>query len=85
MKESLKRSLQSRDDKQLLTNLRMHYTVLLPSPQVLTKKFLEYAYRMGVILSRILDVSVVHSLLERLQVGNKEIQKEITAFIENTI
>ena len=41
-----------------------------------------YAYRMGVILSRILGASKIHSLLERYQLSNQEMQKEITAVIE---
>jgi hypothetical protein len=52
------------------------------TPQVLTKKFLNNAYRIGAILSKVFSLSKMHSILERYQVDNQEVQKEISAVIE---
>jgi hypothetical protein len=68
--------------KLFLFNQGKHFGVSSPSPPVLTKKYLEYAYRMGIILSRAFDSSKMHSILERLQINSQETQKEITAVIE---
>lgn len=57
------------------------------TPHILTKKFLNYAYNVGVILSRILNESKVNSIIEKYQVNNKGLQKEITNTInkDNTL
>jgi len=55
------------------------------TPHVLTKSYLNYAYIMGVILSRRLDASKIHSLLEQYQVSHQWIQKEINAVIEKDV
>jgi len=52
------------------------------NPPVLTEKFLKHAYTMGVILTKTISKSKMHSLLERYQVSNQGVQKEITAVIE---
>jgi hypothetical protein len=52
------------------------------NPPVLTEKFLERMYTMGVILSKTLSKSMIHSMLERFQVSNQGVQKEISAVIE---
>jgi len=49
---------------------------------VLTEKFLKRMYTMGVILSKTISKSKIHSLLERYQVSNQGMQKEINAVIE---
>jgi len=49
----------------------------------LTKNFLEYTYRMGVKLSMTIDVSKMHSIIQRYQMSNQEVQKEISTVIEN--
>ncbi len=56
---------------------------LLSQSTFLTKNFLEYAYRIGVKLSRTIDVSKMHLILQRYQVRNQEVQKEINTIIEN--
>jgi hypothetical protein len=56
---------------------------LLSQSSFLTKSFLEYAYRMGVKLSRTIDVSKMHSIIQRYQMSNQELQKEINTVIEN--
>lgn len=81
MKGGLERSLQVPGVKLLLINLRMHFRVLLPPP-ILTKKYLEYAYNMGVRLSKTLDESKIHSILKRFQVNSQGMHKEIAAVIE---
>jgi hypothetical protein len=50
--------------------------------QVLTKNQLKHMYIIGLILSKIISKSKIHSLLERYQVTNQGVQKEITAVIE---
>ena len=52
------------------------------TPPVLTEKFLKHAYTMGVILSKTIGKSKMHSLLERYPVSNQGMQKEINAVIE---
>lgn len=52
------------------------------TPHVLTKMELNTAYHIGLILSRTLSATKTHSLLERYQVSNQVVQKEITAVIE---
>jgi hypothetical protein len=59
----------------------MRFSVITPPP-VLTKKFLNTAYRMGVMLSKAFSLSRMHSLLEWFQVSNQGVEKEITAVIE---
>jgi len=52
------------------------------TPPVLTEKFLKHAYTMGVILTKTISKSKIHSILKQNQVGNQEVQKEITNVIE---
>jgi hypothetical protein len=49
---------------------------------LLTKGFLDYAYQMGLILSKTISKSKIQSMLKQYQVSNSGIQKEITTFIE---
>jgi len=51
-------------------------------PHVLTKRFLNAAYHLGLILSKTLSKSKIHSMLVRYQVGNQGMQKEIATVIE---
>jgi hypothetical protein len=52
------------------------------TPPVLTEKFLKRMYTMGVILTRTLSKSMIHSLLEKYPVSNQGVQKEISAIVE---
>jgi len=52
------------------------------NPDVLTKKELNSAYHIGLILSKTLSTSKIHPILQRYQVSNQGTQKEITAIIE---
>jgi hypothetical protein len=52
------------------------------TPPVFTKRFLNFAYQMGVILSKIISKSKMHTLLEQHPVSNQGVQKEITSIIE---
>jgi len=61
-------------------NSSMRFLVF--TPQILTKNYLKHAYTIGVILSRTLSESKMHSILKRYQMNNQEIQKEINAVIE---
>jgi hypothetical protein len=54
----------------------------LPIPHMLTKKELNTAYHIGLILSKTFSASKIHSMTERFQVNNQGIQNEINAVIE---
>jgi len=54
---------------------------LLNTP-VLTKNFLKQMYFIGLMLSKTISKSKMHSLMERYRVNNPIMQKEITAIIE---
>jgi hypothetical protein len=49
---------------------------------VLTKNQLNHMYYIGLMLSKIISKSKIHSIIEQYQVGNQGVQKEITAVIE---
>jgi len=72
----------SLDANLLLFKSRVLFNVLLPPPPVLTKNYLKYAYNISIQLSRNLDESKIHSIIECYQVSNQWIQKEITNVIE---
>ena len=52
------------------------------APPILTEKFLKRIYTMGVILSKTISKSKIHSMLKQYQVNNQGVQKEITVVIE---
>jgi hypothetical protein len=52
------------------------------TPQVLTKNQLKQMYVIGLVLSKTISKSRIHSMLERYQMNNREIQNEINAVIE---
>jgi hypothetical protein len=82
MKGVLERSQLAFGSKLFLFNLRSYFSALLTQSPVLTKKYLDYTYRMGVILSRTLEASKIHSLLERYQVSNQGMQKELSTVVQ---
>jgi hypothetical protein len=49
---------------------------------VLTKNQLKHIYFIGLMLSKVISKSKIHSMIERYKVSNQEMQKEITAVIE---
>ena len=49
---------------------------------VQTKRYLNFAYHFGWILSKTISKTKIHSLLERYQVNNQGVQKGINAVIE---
>ncbi|MBE3141331.1 MAG: hypothetical protein IMZ53_12225 [Thermoplasmata archaeon] len=49
---------------------------------VLTKNQLKHMYLIGLILSKIISKSRIHSILEKYQVNNQMVQKEIFAVIQ---
>jgi len=51
-------------------------------PPVLTEKFLKHAYTMGVILTKTISKSKIHSMLEQYQISNQGVQREISAVVE---
>ena len=52
------------------------------SHPVLTEKILKRMYTIGVILSKTISKSKVHSLLERYQVSNQGMQKELSTVVQ---
>jgi len=52
------------------------------TPHVFTKKYLNSAYTIGLILTKTLSTSKIHSILQCHQVSNQGVQREITAIIE---
>jgi hypothetical protein len=68
--------------KPLLINLKTRLSALSSSPSIFTKRYLNHAYNIGLILSKTLSTSKIQSLLECFQESNQGLQKEITAVIE---
>jgi hypothetical protein len=52
------------------------------TPHVLTQKYLNNAYNIGLILSKTLSTSKMHLILEQYKMNNQGTQKEINAVIE---
>jgi hypothetical protein len=52
------------------------------TPPVLTKRFLNFAYRFGLILSKTIGKSKMQSVIKQRQVNDQGVQKEINAVIE---
>jgi hypothetical protein len=82
IKENLEKSLQVPGAKLLMFELRLRFFMVLPPPQVLTKNYLDYAYKVSLRRLKNFDASRFNPILENLKVNNQEIQKEITAIIE---
>jgi len=64
-------------------NTDMRFSVFIP--QVITKNYLNSAYRIGLILTKTLGVSRIHSIIEKYQVNNQALQKEINAVIQKDV
>jgi hypothetical protein len=52
---------------------------------VLTKNQLKHMYLIGLILSKIISKSKIHSMVEQHQMSNQVVQKEISAVIEKDV
>ena len=52
------------------------------TPQVLTKNNLKHMFIIGLMLSKIISKSKIHSMVEQYQVNSQGLQKEITPIIE---
>jgi hypothetical protein len=52
------------------------------TPPVLTKRFLNFAYHFGLILSKTIGKSKMQSVMKQRQANNQGVQKEINAVIE---
>ena len=61
-------------------NPGMRFSVF--TPPVLTKRFLNFAYHFGLILSKTIGKSKMQSVIKQRQVNNHGVQKEINAVIE---
>jgi len=72
--------LKSRISRGVIFNPDVRFSTL--NTPMLTKNQLKQMYIVGLILSKIISKSKIHSLLERHQVSNQGMQKEITAVIE---
>ena len=52
------------------------------TPPIVTKRFLNFAYQMGLILSKTFSKIMIHPLRERYRMDNVEMQREISSVIE---
>lgn len=52
------------------------------TPPVLTNKFLNIAYNIGLVLSKTISTSKIHSILERYKINCQDAQKNITTILE---
>ncbi|VVB60065.1 Uncharacterised protein [uncultured archaeon] len=68
--------------KPLWMHLRTHFSGLLPPVKIITKEYVQYAYVMGVIFSRVIDTSKISLILRNNKIVNQEMQREIAAVIE---
>jgi hypothetical protein len=55
------------------------------TPQVFTKASLKHMYLVGLMPSKTISKLKMHSIVERYQVNNQEMQKEITAVIKKDV
>jgi hypothetical protein len=53
--------------------------------QVITKNYLNTAFRIGLILTKIFGVNRIHSMIQRYQINIPEVQKEISDVIEGNL
>ena len=68
--------------KPFLINLKMHFSGLSSSSQILIKKYLNHVFKIGLILSKTLSTSKIHLTHEHYQESNQGLQKEKTAVIK---
>jgi hypothetical protein len=52
---------------------------------VFTKRFLDFAYRFGLFLSKIINKSKIQSIFEQYQLNNQGVRKEISVIIERDV
>jgi hypothetical protein len=79
-KEIQKIALNSEIKRDGFFNSDMKFSVF--TSQVLTKNQLKHMYLVGLMLSKIISKSKIHSMVEQYQLNNQAVQKEITAIIE---
>jgi len=72
--------LKSQLSREGFLNSDMKFSVL--NTPILTKNQLKHMYLIGLILSKSISKSKIHSMVERYQVNNQEMQKEINTVIE---
>jgi hypothetical protein len=79
-KEIQKSILKSQPNKEGFFTQDVRFSLF--NTPVLTKSQLKYMYLIGLMLSKIISKSKIHSMVEQYQVNNQEVQKKITAVIE---
>jgi hypothetical protein len=72
--------LKSQLSKEGFLNPELRYSIF--NTPVLTKNQLKHMYLVGLMLSKIISKSKMHSMLERHQMSNQVVQKEINTVIE---
>ena len=72
--------LKSQPNRESFFNPDVKFSIL--NTPVLTKNQLKHMYFIGLILSKTISKSKMHSLLERYQINNQRVQKEISAVIQ---
>jgi len=72
--------LKSQINRDGFLNPELRYSIF--NTPILTKNQLKHMYLVGLMFSKTISKSKIHSLLERYQLNNQRVQKEITAVIE---
>jgi len=73
----------NKEIQRIILKSQMSRGILPPSEvPVITKNQIRQMYFIGLILSKVISKSRIHSMLERPQVNNQAMQKEINAIIE---
>lgn len=79
--DSIEQSLKMSFVKPLFINPRTFSNVLI-LPSILTKTYLEFAYKVGARFLKIFNSSKIRLILEQYQINNKGVQKEIATVID---
>jgi len=72
--------LKSQPNKEGFFNQDLRFSLF--NTPVLTKNQLKHMYVIGLMLSKVISKSKIHSMIEQYQVSHQGLQKEITAVIE---
>jgi hypothetical protein len=52
------------------------------TPNIFTKKYIDAIYHFGLILSKMISISTIHSIFQKYQMSHQSLQKEIAVAIE---
>jgi len=71
------------NNKEIQNIIQNSHLSMMSSSPFFTKRYLNFAYNIGLILSKTFRMPKINPLLKLYQVSNQEMQKEITAVIES--